>query len=95
MEETSIIDYCVKIYCKFYRPCIWKDGPKGLIGNPGEMTSVIFHTLLPVSLWEFDETSEVFIRFGSDKLGKWNCDIGPMKKHRFVLPKLYFTVLFY
>ena len=49
------------------------------------MTSVIFHALLPVSLWEFDDTSEVYIRFGSDKLGEWNCDIGPMKISRFVL----------
>ena len=48
------------------------------------MTSVIFYALLPVSLWEFDETSEVYIRFGSDKLGDWNCDIGPMKILRFV-----------
>ena len=86
MGKTSIIkQFCKKNYCAFYSPCVWKDGPQGLIGNPGEMTSVIFHALLPVSLWEFDETSEVFIRFGSDKLGEWNCDIGPMKISRFVL----------
>ena len=50
------------------------------------MKSVFFHAIIPVSLWLFDETSEVYIRFGSDKLGDWNCDVGPMRiNFRFVL----------
>ncbi|XP_019853235.1 PREDICTED: E3 ubiquitin-protein ligase RNF213-like [Amphimedon queenslandica] len=41
------------------------------------MTTIVFHALLPLSLWEFDDTSRVCIRFGSNKLGSWQCDVGP------------------
>lgn len=84
-RKTGIIFKLCILLIVNYSPCIWAEGPKGLKGQPTQMTTIFFHALLPISLWEFDRSSEVFIRFGSDKLGNWNCDIGHMTKARFVL----------
>ena len=54
-------------------------------GDPRHMVRVVFHALLPSKLWEFDETSEVYIRFGCDKLGAWTFDHGPMKALKYVV----------
>ena len=64
----------------FYRPTPWKDPPQGLNGSDHEKTTVIFHALLPIALWEFDDSSSVYLRFGSKLLGEWQCDVGPMQK---------------
>ena len=76
------------LYCN--RPSLWtKDLPQGLKGGNHEMTTVVFHALLPTGLWEFDDTSSIYIRFGSPVLGNWHCDIGPMQKElRFGLLRL-------
>ena len=49
------------------------------------MMTVVFHALLLAPLWEDDETSGVYIRFGGSELGRWKCDHGPMDvKHRYM-----------
>ena len=74
----------------YSRPATWKDPPRGLKGNPDQMIAVTFYVLLPVSLWEFDDKSdEVYIRFGSDKLGDWQCDVGPMTVNKYVINIIY------
>ena len=58
-------------------------------GNPDQMIAVTFHALLPVSLWEFnDKSDEVYIRFGSDTLGKHQCNVGPMNVTKYVIKLL-------
>uniref|UniRef100_A0A1X7TWB5 RZ-type domain-containing protein n=1 Tax=Amphimedon queenslandica TaxID=400682 RepID=A0A1X7TWB5_AMPQE len=65
---------------KINKPSPWKDPPQGLKGKDHEMTTIIFHALLPTALWEFDASSSVYLRFGSPHLGEWQCDVGPMQK---------------
>ena len=65
------------------RPAV-KDIPRGFKVNPKDAVTVTFHALLPMQLWKWDERSEVYIRFGSDKLGLWECDCGPMQTVRLV-----------
>ena len=44
---------------------------------------VVFHAILPTSLWEWDSESEVYIRFGHP-LENWKCDYGPMALEKYV-----------
>ena len=65
------------------RPVV-KDIPRGFKVNSEDAVTVTFHALLPMQLWKWDERSEVYIRFGSDKLGLWEYDCGPMQTVRLV-----------
>ncbi len=42
----------------------------------GETASVVFHVLIPTSIWGWNENCCVFLRFGHSKLGKWKENIG-------------------
>ena len=54
-----------------------------------------FHCLLLAGQWEFDDTSEVFIRFGAPVLGSFKYCYGPMQLiNRFASCCVYFTVLY-
>ena len=53
------------------------------MGKPEEMVTVIFHALVPTKPWSWDDQqSDVYIRFGSSLMGKWEYDFGPMHKNR-------------
>ena len=41
--------------------------------------TITFYALLPPHLWEWDEKSEVYIKFSDEALGNWKHDFGPMK----------------
>ena len=42
------------------------------------MITIVFHALLPSPLWKWDDTSDVYIRFDSSRLGNFQSDCGPM-----------------
>ena len=41
--------------------------------------SIDFHVLLSKDEWLWDDTADVYIRFGDHRLGGFNCCHGPMK----------------
>ena len=51
--------------------------------KPENMITVVFHALLPSSFWKWDDTSEVYMRFGNDKFGDFKFDCGPMTVFRY------------
>ncbi len=72
----------------------WKESPRGLIQPAEKSKVVVFHAILPASLWDWDSESEVYIRFGHPYLGNWQCDCGPMTLKRYVLKiTLHFDVI--
>ena len=38
---------------------------------------VIFQAMIPKDIWEWNESAEVYMRFGVPKLGNWEHDYGP------------------
>ena len=72
-------DFAFAAYCRIE---IWKDPPRALQASPTESMKVVFHAILPLSLWGWNESSLVYIRFGHAKLGNWHCDCGPMEFKR-------------
>ena len=41
---------------------------------------VVFHAIVPLETWEWDDESEIYIRFGHPKFGNWNYDAGPGRR---------------
>lgn len=48
----------------------------GMHPPPEKTVSVVFHVLIPTSIWGWNENCRVFLRFGHSKLGKWKKNIG-------------------
>ena len=74
-----------KYYTYLSSPTVWKDPPSALTQSPKESKTVVFHAVLPTDLWEWDNDSEVYIRFGHRNLGAWHCDCGPMTIVKYVV----------
>ena len=54
-----------------------------LIGFKGPTSiKVVFHVIIPKHLWEWDESSFVFVRFGCENLGGWSQNIGTFSSCR-------------
>ena len=70
---------------------IWTEIPSGFNQPPEKSKVVVFHAILPTSIWEWDSESEVYIRFGHANLGNWQCDCGPMTLERYCFLKLDVT----
>ena len=49
----------------------------------GDTVRIVFHALLPIDFWQWDEKSEVYIKFSHENFGKWEHDFGPMKYFRY------------
>ena len=47
--------------------------------------AVTVHALLPMQLWKWKKGSEVYICYGNERLGSWQCDCGPMKPVRYTV----------
>lgn len=43
------------------------------------------HAVIPVGLWQWNEKSKVYIRFGLPQLGNWKFDYGPGIRERYVI----------
>lgn len=51
---------------------------------PSERTlELIFHVLVPVVPWNWDNTCKMCMRFDHPSLGEWKGDIGEFKPKRF------------
>ena len=55
--------------------------PKGYNpeGSEGSL-DVVFHVIIAKPVWEWDDESKVFLRFGSKHLGGWKRNIGNFVK---------------
>ena len=50
-----------------------------------------FRAIIPVGLWQWNQESQVYIRFGIPQLGNWDYDYGPGIEERYtfiiIMPK--------
>ena len=56
--------------------------PQGFRVSERDSINVIFHVIVPLDIWEWDETSQICLRFGHPDLGGWgfNCGLGHFKE---------------
>ena len=40
---------------------------------------LVFHAIIPLPFWEWDDKSRIFMRFGHSKLGHWEVNCGEFK----------------
>ena len=52
--------------------------------NAKRSVAVKFHCILPKILWEWDESSHIYMRFEGADLGNWEVDIGSFLELRSV-----------
>ena len=56
----------------------------GLECNDPEMSmKLVFHAIIPLQFWDWDEKSSIFMRFGHPKLGDWVADCGQFEVGRY------------
>ena len=56
--------------------------PHGLKHSNMHSMTVIFLAIVPLDIWEWDDSSSIYIRFGHSEFGDWKFDAGPGRKHR-------------
>ena len=44
---------------------------------------LVFHAIIPLPFWEWDDKSRIFMRFGHSKLGEWEVNCGDFKIPRY------------
>ena len=83
LANKKFISVVVVYYMYFYhnRP---KYNLRGLMANPEKSITMIFHCIIPKLLWEWDETSCMYMRFENSALGNWRHNIGEFKLGRYV-----------
>ena len=65
----------------FYSPSL---DLRGLNSSPERSTAVTFHAIIPQTLWEWNATSHMHIRFEGPALGNWKHNVGEFKQSRWV-----------
>ena len=61
-----------------------KNVPRGLKPSNEHSMRVAFHAIVPLDIWEWDDSSRIYIRFGHTKFGKWKHDAGPGEKYWYI-----------
>ena len=64
-------------------PNVGPDVPDGLKPSNEDSMMVIFRAIVPLDIWEWDDQSKIYIRFGHPKFGNWKVDVGPGKRIRY------------
>jgi hypothetical protein len=64
---------------------------------------LVFHAIIPLPFWEWDDKSSIFMRFGHSKLGDWEVNCGQfearydyrsvIKVHPFNYVQLWFPIV--
>ena len=44
--------------------------------DPKTSVKLVFHAIVPLPYWEWDNKSRIYIRFGHPKLGDWDYNCG-------------------
>ena len=79
-NTTLSLPYCDNNIVYFYR----KYDVTGLECNDPKMSmKLVFHAIIPLPFWEWDDKSRIFMRFGHSKLGDWVVDCGQFKIARY------------
>jgi hypothetical protein len=56
----------------------------GLECNDPEMSmKLVFHAIIPLQFWGWDDNSSIYMRFGHPKLGDWVVDCGQFEVGRY------------
>ena len=60
-------------------PLVGSNVPYGLKPSIEQNMNVVFFAIVPLAIWEWDENSVMYIRFGHAGFGNWRFDAGPGK----------------
>ena len=72
---------CYYFFVNNYFVCVQINRiPRGL-QTKGFIT-VTFHVIVHKPIWDWDESTAMYIRFGHQDLGNWNYDCGPLQLER-------------
>lgn len=58
-------------------PKVREDFPPGINCSKELSMPVEFHAIVPLDLWEWDQDSKIYMRFGYSEFGDWEHDVGP------------------
>ena len=58
-------------------PNVGNEFPPGINCSEGLSMQVEFHAIVPLDVWEWDQDSKIYIRFGYSEFGDFEHDIGP------------------
>ena len=61
------------------------DIPYGFKPSDEKSMMVIFHAIVPLDIWEWNDKSEIYLRFGDPQFGNWKFDAGPGQQIRYNL----------
>ena len=50
--------------------------------DPRTSIKLVFHAIIPLPFWQWDNKSCIYMRFGHPKLGNWNVDCGEFEVAR-------------
>ena len=66
-------------------PNVESNVPDGFKSSSDRNMKIVFRAIVPLDRWEWDENSEIYIRFGDPCFGNWEYDAGPGRKIRYNL----------
>ena len=83
--EYSIL--VMKCMC-FFHLCrlgldMWHNVPFGFKPSKEHSMTVAFYAIVPLDIWEWDDNSGIYIRFGHSLLGDWEFYAGPGERIRY------------
>ena len=59
--------------------------PDGFKSSNELNMNIVFRAIVHLDRWEWNENSEIYIRFGDPRFGNWEYDAGPGRKIRYNL----------
>ena len=77
--------YVLSLYLRRLAPNVWHDVPYGFKPSNEHSMTVAFYAIVPLDIWEWDDKSGIYIRFGHHHFGNWRFDAGPGKIIRYRL----------
>ena len=72
------------LYCDVVCFCRKYDVTGLECNDPRMSMKLVFHAIIPLPFWEWDDKSRIFMRFGHSKLGEWEINCGEFKIPRYI-----------
>lgn len=64
-------------------PSLESNVPRGFQPSKEHSMLVVFDTIVPLDIWEWDDKSKIYIKFGHSEFGDWKYDAGPGEEIRY------------
>lgn len=75
---------CHQFFCEVFYSVLYTALCRSLSGiheTADRAVAVTFNVIVPLNFWLWDNRSKIFLRFGDDRLGKWN-DVGQFQLYK-------------